>query len=274
VRLSLAPLGSYDLGAALAAIIAIVALRAHSLDRSGAVAAFVVGTLTFGALGVPGAAVLLAFFVSSVVLSRIGKRAKRERLRDIGKTGARDAAQVLANGGIAAICAFAAGLDRAHAGLWIAGFCGAFAAAAADTWGTEIGTLARGEPRSIWTLRKVPVGISGGITLPGTLAEIAGAATIALVATSLPELVARGATTHLGFAAFGGGVAGALVDSLLGGSLQTLRYCPQCSRLTELEPHFCGANTRVLRGATFFGNDAVNFACTFAGAAVAIALAR
>jgi uncharacterized protein (TIGR00297 family) len=259
--LTLAPLSNFDIGAGASIAIAFTAYRTKSLTRGGALAAVGVGTATYGALGLPGAAVLLAFFVTSVALSRVGRVRKRERLIDVGKTGARDAAQVLANGGIAAICALAA----LHFGArFEAAFAGAFAAAAADTWGTEIGTLARGVPRSILTLRRIQAGLSGGVTLAGTLAEFAGAIAVAAVATTIDRrLFALVAIA---------GIAGALTDSVLGASVQTLRYCPQCRRPTEREPHGCGANTEIVRGWSAVGNDAVNFAATLIGAAVAYAL--
>lgn len=260
--LHLAPLTDFDVGAAAAALIGFIAYRVRSLDGGGAVAAFIVGTATFGSLGFPGAAVLLAFFVSSVALSRIGKARKAAVLVDIGKTAARDAAQVLANGGVAAACALATlilGPRYAFA------FAGALAAATADTWGTEIGSLARRSPRSIVTWQPIAPGLSGGVTWLGTLAEVAGAAALAAVALTLNRR-AFGAVAVAG-------ITGALVDSLLGASLQNLRWCPNCRRPTELEPHTCGANTTSLRGVTWFGNDAVNFSATLAGAAVGFALA-
>ena len=136
-ELTLAPLSNFDVGAVASAAVALVAYRARSLDAGGAVAAFAVGTATYGALGPPGAAVLLAFFITSVALSRMGKTRKEKAFVDIGKTGPRDAAQVVANGGVAAGCALLA--------LWVdpryaVAFAGAFAAATADTWGTEIGS--------------------------------------------------------------------------------------------------------------------------------------
>ncbi len=185
---------------------------------------------------------------------------------------------MFANGGVAAACALAAlWLDARYA----VGFAGAFAAATADTWGTEIGTLARGTPRSILTFRPIATGLSGGITRVGTLAELAGAIAIAGVAT-IAGLAAASAGAHahattgmrLAVAVAAGGFAGALADSFLGASVQARRWCPQCSRATEREPHGCGANTTPLRGLSWFGNDAVNFAATFVGASVAITLAR
>jgi uncharacterized protein (TIGR00297 family) len=259
-ELTLAPLTNFDVGALCAAAVALIAWRVRALTAGGALAAFAVGTATFGALGPPGAAVLLAFFVSSVALSRAGKARKRE-LVDAGKAGARDAAQVLANGAVAALCALLALRGDAR---YAAAFAGAFAAANADTWGTEIGTLFAARPRSILTLRTIAPGLSGGVTAAGTVAEVAGAALVAGVA------LGAGVAPFWPVAA--GGFIGALVDSVLGASLQALRYCPQCKRFCETEPHLCGANTHLVRGLGWFGNDAVNAIATAAGAAVAFAL--
>lgn len=263
--LTLAPLTDVDIGAIAAATIAIVAYRTRSLDLGGALAAFVVGTITYGALALPGAAVLLGFFVTSVGLSRVGRSRKRVVLADVDKTGARDAAQVLANGGIAALCAL---LAHFVAPRYALAFAGAFAAATADTWGTEIGTLVRRAPRSILTFKPIATGLSGGVTLPGTLAEFAGAAFIAGLALAMTTGIGA-----RGFAAIAlAGILGALTDSVLGASVQSLRWCPQCRRATEREPHVCGANTSPLRGFAWFGNDAVNAVATLVGAVVAFAL--
>jgi uncharacterized protein (TIGR00297 family) len=202
--------------------------------------------------------VLFAFFIPSTLLSRAGRARKRE-LVDIGKHGARDAGQVAANGGIAALCAVLAAAT--HAEPLALAFAGAFAAASADTWGTEIGTLAKLPPRSILTLKPLSPGISGGVTIAGTLAEIAGACVVALVAWAV------GAGPW--WIAAAGGVAGALADSVLGASLQELRYCPRCERECETDPHFCGSPTQLRRGAPWMSNDGVNACATAIGALVA-----
>jgi uncharacterized membrane protein len=170
--------------------------------------------------------------------------------------------QVLANGGVAAACALIAWRSG---GAWYAAFAGAFAAASADTWGTEIGTLVRQAPRSILTLHPLATGISGGVTLAGTLAEIAGAAFVAMVAA----LVSIAAFVPVAI----GGFAGALVDSILGASVQALRHCPVCARDCETGSHACGSPTTLRRGLAWFGNDLVNFAATLTGALVAGMLA-
>ena len=237
---------------------------------------------------------LLAFFVSSVALSRAGKARKRE-LVDIGKGGARDALQVLANGGVATTCvvvwAWRGGDDAALP--WFLAFAGAYAAATADTWGTEIGTLARGLPRSILTGKPLATGLSGGVSAPGTAAEIAGAILIGLVAPFALVLAAHGngvghfvlrAHADAAFAPYlatlglvtlfvapvvTGGIAGAVADSLLGATLQDRRWCPTCARECETDPHVCGTPTQRRRGLAWLSNDGVNFAATATGALVA-----
>jgi uncharacterized protein (TIGR00297 family) len=244
-------------GALLAAAVAFAAYRARSLSRDGAFAAFAIGAIVFGAGGWQAALVLFAFFIPSTLLSRVG-RARKRTIIDVGKHGPRDAWQVLANGGVAALCILAAPRFGA---LYAAAFAGAFAAASADTWGTEIGTLAKGKPRSILSFAPIEPGLSGGMTISGTLATVGGACCVALVAwlahlaPFLPIAVA--------------GIAGALFDSILGAGAQALRRCPACGVDCETDPHHCGTPTQLRRGFGWMENDAVNLAATFAGAVVA-----
>jgi uncharacterized protein (TIGR00297 family) len=252
----------FGLGAALAAAIALTAYRVRSLSRSGAVAALAIGTIVFGAGGWRSAAVLLAFFVPSALLTRLGRERKRA-LRGAEKPAPRNAWQVLANGGVAAVCALAA-FDLS--GPFSAAFAGAFAAASADTWGTEIGTLARRRPVSILTFRPLDAGLSGGVTLLGTAATVAGALCVAVVSSLLR--VAPLVPVALG------GIAGALLDSILGAGLQARRWCPACSCECEMPQHHCGTLTTMRRGVRWIQNDAVNLAATLGGALVAALVVR
>lgn len=236
---------------------------------------------------------LLAFFISSVLLSRAGKK-RKSKLVDIGKGGARDAWQVLANGGVATLC-IVGWIVLGHSGatsIWFVAFAGAYAAATADTWGTEIGTLAERQPRSIVTGNVLATGLSGGVTSAGTAAEVAGAVLIALltpvalllavpggvpidvhVPSWLSFIGGRGAITvfwaTLMLPVFLGGFGGALVDSLIGATLQDRRWCPACERECEIDPHGCGTATIHRRGISWLTNDLVNLKATAAGALIA-----
>ena len=205
---------------------------------------------------------LLAFFVPAIGLSRSCERFKGA-LVDVEKRGARDARQVLANGGIASACAL--GYAFTHSPVLAAAFAGAFAAAAADTWGTELGTLARALPRSILSLKTIPRGLSGGVTFAGTLAEAGGALVVGMFAHAVgvaPLWIVAAA-----------GFAGALIDSILGASLQALYHCAGCQRRCETNPHVCGNATSLVRGVGWIDNDAVNALATLAGAIAAASLA-
>ena len=249
------------LGAALAVVVGITAYRARALTAGGAGAAFVIGTVVFGGSGWRGALVLFAFFIPSTLLSRWGRQ-KKLALEDVAKQGARDALQVLANGAVAAVCVLLA--LRGFA-AFAAAFAGALAAASADTWGTEIGSLSLAAPRSVLTFQPMRPGFSGGVTILGTVATAGGAMLVAAVAAGL----------RIGpfWAVFAGGAAGATLDSVLGASAQALRWCPACARECETDPHRCGSPTTLRRGLAWLGNDAVNLAATLCGAAVAGLLA-
>jgi uncharacterized protein (TIGR00297 family) len=257
------------LGAIVAGAIAFAAWRAHALTPGGALAATAVGAFTYASGTFGFTLVLLAFFIPSVALSKLGKARKR-KLVDIGKGGARDAWQVLANGGVATLCAVAFALT--HEPRWAWAFAGAYSAATADTWATEVGTLARHQPRSIFTLRPIATGLSGGITLPGTLAEIAGAAWIAAVAVPAVTIAAGVVTGKAVLATLLAGVIGATADSVLGASVQELRRCDACGRTCETDPHICGTPTRLVRGVAGVSNDLVNLLATASGAVIAFAL--
>lgn len=251
---------SLAVAAGAALLIAASARASKALSVSGAIAAATVGFLLFGLGGWRGAAALLTFFVTSSALSRIGK--KRKDALGYEKGGERDAGQVLANGGVAAFCAALLWLNPGE--RWpVAGLLGALAAANADTWATEIGSLAKGNPRLITTFRPAPTGSSGAISLPGTLAALAGAALIGGLAPFW-NLGLRGLV-----AVAVGGLLGSLFDSLLGATVQAQYRCEVCGKLTERLTHCDDKPTTLARGFSFINNDVVNVAATLVGATVA-----
>jgi len=247
-------------GTLVAAAIALAAWRANSLSRSGALAALVVGALAIAA-GWSWGGLLVIYFVSTSLLTRMGAAAKERRGGGIvEKGGARDAAQVLANGAVFAIAAL---LELVHPSpLWLAAGAGALAASAADSWGTEVGMLSGGAPRMITTWRVVPAGTSGGVSTAGLAATVAGALCIGVAALLLHWGI------RVSAAAIAGGCIGALVDSLGGALVQERRRCPACDAATERTVHDCGARTERVGGVGWLNNDGINALCTLTGALV------
>jgi len=251
------------LGGILGIAFAACAYAAGALTLDGAIAAFLVGGLTFSFGGIPLAALLIVFFLSSSLLSGLGKSRKRRFAGMFSKGGKRDLGQVFANGGAAVLFAVMFGLTQDN--LWIAGFAGAIAVATADTWATEIGILSRRRPRLITTGERVARGISGAVSLLGYIAILSGSGLIGLLGWALLR-----DWRFLPIALFAGAI-GSTVDSLLGATIQAIFLCPECKKETEQSPeHTCGTTTQQVRGLTWLRNDQVNFAATVVGALAAL----
>lgn len=271
----------FALGASAA--VAFVAWRTRALSPSGAVAAAVVGGVALRASWGMGG-YLIAWFALATGVSRIGKRKKEARLSGITeKSSQRDAWQVLANGGVYCACAllviFVTSFGFEGSGIqfsfMLAG-AGSLAAAGADTWATEIGTLYGGAPWSLRSFSRVPAGTSGAITIAGTLAMIAGAITLALLACAFNLIPREDLGPDLTALTVGtiavGGMVGALVDTIVGAWLQERRWCPRCTVETEQETHSCGTITIHHRGVSGLNNDWVNVLCSLTGAIMPLAL--
>ncbi len=241
---------------AAAAAVASGAWRLGALNRGGAVAATVVGGTVLGFGGFGAAVVLVVFFVSASALSALPGGRDGDRSR-------RGARQVLANGSLAAL---AAGLTGAS-DLAILAFLGATATATADTWATEIGVRLGRTPRSILTLHPQAPGTSGAVSLPGTLASALGALAVAAAGRWLIEGVDGRAVASVAMA----GLAGSIVDSLLGAGIQASYRCSTCGATPEVAAHGgCPVPAKRVAGLPGLDNDVVNWISTAAGAAAAV----
>jgi uncharacterized protein (TIGR00297 family) len=262
------------LGIGLSSAIGLLAYWRSSLSPSGIAGAVVVGTLVFAFGGWIWGLVLVAFFVSSSLLSAYRAVDKRTVAQQFAKGGARDAWQVLANGGVGAGLAVAYWLCAA---LWPWGaFVGSMAAVTGDTWATELGVLSRRKPRLITTWEPVERGTSGGVSLLGTTAILAGSTAIGvLAALLLVAYRALGGTPsapthpfHLVAPAVAGGAAGAFVDSLLGATVQAVYRASGRQVETEKQAEADGTPNPLLRGRRWVTNDVVNLVSALVGALV------
>ena len=261
------------LGLIFSSAIALLAYRRRSLNRSGVAGAVASGTTIFAMGGWTWGLSLVLFFVSSSLLSHFRERDKAETAADkFSKGSQRDLGQVVANGGIATLLALGYGLTSSS-GMrepLQAGFMGALAAANADTWATELGVLSPRQPRLITTGKTVAPGTSGGITLLGSVAAALGACFLGTGMWVMHRC--RKSLASLPLIGLLSGLAGSLLDSFLGATVQAIYYCPVCEEETERRVHKCGTKTRPLRGISWINNDIVNFAATFFGALTAMGL--
>lgn len=113
-----------------------------------------------------------------------------------------------------------------------------FACCLGDTLASELGILSSSPPILVTTLRPVPRGTNGAISLGGTLASLIGGLIIAL--TAFITLVLENASCRADWwsiasklALFGGvgGVGGSMIDSILGATIQRTRYSDRRSKI-------------------------------------------
>jgi uncharacterized protein (TIGR00297 family) len=235
-------------------LVALCGWGARALTGRGAVVAGLIGTAVLCGAGWIGGLVLGTFFASSSWVSRHTE--SRVPVWTDAKGTRRDAWQVMANGGAAALGAVFAGTDQAA--LWVV--TGALATAAADTWATSVGLLSGRAPRHLVNWAPVPAGTSGAVSLVGTLGAAAGAGLVAATA-ALPS---RSANLWLTTVVVG--LLGMVADSLLGATLQGRFRCPSCDLASEHRRHRCGAATTHIGGLRWLGNDGVNAVATTWGA--------
>lgn len=244
-------------------VLFMLAYQTKALSGSGGVGAFIIGTVIFGAGGLKWITPLVVFFVLSSLISKTGKGKSKSlkalQWNNYQKGTRRDLVQVLANGGIATIIAVINFYSPAN-WLFIM-YLGAIAAATADTWATEIGFFSTNKPRHILTFKSVPKGASGGVSLLGTFGSLIGAALIGLSGLIF------GLDMQFVILIVLAGFLGSLVDSLLGGSVQSRYRCQSCQAITENHTH-CDKPTDHDSGILWIDNDMVNLLCTLTGAIV------
>ena len=247
-------------------MISIAAYWRGSLSRSGALGAMSLGTIVFAAGGWTWAMLLVAFFISSSLLSHYKERIKEPLAEKFQKGHRRDLGQVLANGGAAGGCALAYAFSPQE--IFFIAFLGALATVTADTWATELGVLSARPPQLITTGRVVAVGTSGAISPLGSFIAFCGAAFIGVVGTIASDPVRIPIAVLL--IAMLSGFLGSLLDSLLGATVQAIYYCDYDQKETESRWHRCGRATRWVRGWRWLDNDGVNFIASVAGSLIAV----
>lgn len=238
----------------LSAVLGLVAYKARSATPGAALAgAAITASLMFATVGFPylpwktALVPVLVLLLLTSLATRAGRRHK-ENLGTAESRHGREAAQVAANLGMAAIVSNSLVqswlIERgwvhhgvAHTVVLALGLA-ALAEAAADTISSEIGQVLSGHPRMITTFRRAEPGTDGAISMGGTAAGVIAAGAVAAAGSW-----ALDGGTMLFAVSWMAGVFGLFFDSLLGATAE-------------------------LRG--WVNNDAVNFLSTASAAGVAL----
>jgi uncharacterized protein (TIGR00297 family) len=170
------------IGVLINAVIAGLAYLARSIDVAGAISAVFIGATITATLGLPGLAVMVAFFVIGSAVTKLGYRIKAARGIAQEQGGVRGWRNAWANGGVAACLALLAGLAAPGLReLLSLGYVASVATAAADTCSSELGKAYARRTFLITTFRPVPPGTEGAVSLEGTLGGLAGGCVVAAV---------------------------------------------------------------------------------------------
>jgi uncharacterized protein (TIGR00297 family) len=197
---------------ALTAAFATAAWLLRGATGRGALAGFAIALTVCLAGGMGAFAALVTVFIIAWLTTRIGYR-RKQRLGLAENARGRSAAQVLANLGAAAGFSLAATLTGLH--ILMAAAIAALAEAAADTAASECGEAFSDRAYLITSMRAVPAGTNGGVSLSGTAAAMAAAAIVGSVAAASHVITWRVLPVVAG-----AGILATFIDSVLGATLE------------------------------------------------------
>lgn len=201
---------------AINAFLIALAQRAPLLTPAGWAHAGILGTVLWGSLGWRGWLAVVAYLALGSAVTKVGFRVKAASGLAEGRGGRRGPENVWGSALVAALLAMLTPLSGPWASLVLLGFAASLCAKLADTFGSEIGKRWGRHTILITTLRPVPRGTEGAISLEGTAASVGGSALMAAVMAALGVIespLAWGVVTVVGLVA-------TLVESLMGATLQ------------------------------------------------------
>lgn len=244
------------LAVVLSVLVSALSYHFRFLSLSGSVMTILLGVFIFGLGGIKWTVPILIFFIFSSLLSRAGKDKKQSFKDTFEKTGVRDYAQVLANGGIGGLLVIINYLHPSDVlyDLYIL----SLAVAMADTWGTEIGVYFKARPRLITNFKQVEPGISGAVSMRGSLGALAGS----VILTASGFIYFNPLTIYHFLLISFLGYTGSVIDSIFGATMQAQYHCSVCEKYTEKTEH-CGKPSILDSGYRIINNDFVNLSSTF-----------
>jgi uncharacterized protein (TIGR00297 family) len=192
------------------------AFRFKTADLSGLFSAALIGIILIVFADARWFMVMLAFFILGSISTRYKYEYKKKLSIEQGQGGARGYRNVFANGIVAAAAAVLYGVFVRPE--FIVLYIGCVATAAADTMASEIGVTG-GTPYMITTLKKVPIGTNGGVTMTGELVALAGGFLVCVIALFLAII-----TPWMLVICTIAGFAGTNIDSIVGATLENNGY--------------------------------------------------
>lgn len=239
------------IGLILSALLFAVAVCKKTLTLPATVTAVAITMCICICTGWREVAFLLFSYIIIVIIDSVGKNAIDKKVRDVHeKTGARKVSQIIANGLFATLCAVVYKITTDVTFHFLYFIC--VTEACGDSIASDVGVLSKHQPINILTLKKVPAGISGGVSLLGFGASLLGCFVMALAGSFCVGLSIKNLflITLIPF-------LGVITDSVLGAAFQAKYKCSVCDKATEKSFH-CNQPTVFCGGLRFISNSAVN----------------
>jgi uncharacterized protein (TIGR00297 family) len=187
--------------------ILLIVNRLNWLTKSGTFAAGIMGGMVIIFSDWQHIIPFLIFFIAGSITSK---------LQQPSSGSGRNAIQVISNGIIALIMLLIFSLTQSE--IYLTGFLVSLSISLCDTFSSDVGSFMKGSTYDIITWKPVQSGVSGGVSLPGTIAGLVASVLFALFAGFIYDI-----NTNDLFAIVAGGVAGMITDSILGSRWQS-RY--------------------------------------------------
>jgi uncharacterized protein (TIGR00297 family) len=186
------------------------------LTPAGLLHAWILGTIVWATLSWQGYAVVVFYFLVGSAVTKIGMAEKEAAGIAEKRSGARGPENVWGSALVATLCALGTLVVPSEFHPLLAlGYVASFSTKLSDTSASEIGKAYGQHTFLITTLKPVPRGTEGAVSLEGTVAGVAGSAAIAIIAylVGLISLVGIGICMVAAFIATN-------LESVIGATLQ------------------------------------------------------
>jgi uncharacterized protein (TIGR00297 family) len=193
------------------------------LTPAGLAHAWFLGVVIWGTLGWQGYLIIMTYFLVGSAVTRIGMAKKEAAGIAEKRSGARGPENVWGSAFVGTLCALglfvlsdgdAMGMNLCVSALWL-GYVASLSTKLSDTTASEVGKAYGKRTFLITTLKPVPPGTEGAVSLEGTLAGIVASVAIALIGWLVGVISVAG----VGMCAIAAFIATNL-ESVIGATLQ------------------------------------------------------
>lgn len=161
------------------------------LSPSGIGAAFLLGTLTWRAFGLPGFLLVATYFVIGTAVTKVKMAQKEAQGVAEKRKGRRGPGSVIGSSAAGCVCAFLSIFGvrgELFSRVWRLGFVASFCTKLSDTVSSEIGKAYGKTTYLVTTLKVVPRGTEGAISVEGTIAGLLASCLLAFVGCVMGEI--------------------------------------------------------------------------------------